>query len=156
MADSRTAEIREENVSLGESMGDMKSTRFCRRCLTLPQSSNVNLIESLFFPLEMWSSVNLIPHAVFGADGEKKKEAIVWKSCSDSSAEISVLSSLASFQLHSDHLCVSGRRTSHGQLRPVTPLHSCFGRPRGPFGRFDADTCYWARLYWGMCMSCRW
>lgn len=53
MADTGTAEIREETVSLGESMGDMKSTRFCRRCLTLPQSSNLNLTESLFSPLEM-------------------------------------------------------------------------------------------------------
>lgn len=79
MADTRTAEIREETVSLGESMGDMKSTRFCWLCLTLHQSSNVNLTESIFSSLEMWSSVNLIPHAVFGADGEKKKRPLCEK-----------------------------------------------------------------------------
>lgn len=41
------------------------------------------------------------------------------------------MSSLASLQLHSDHLFVSDRQTSHRQLRPVTLMASCFGRHVG-------------------------
>ena len=45
--------------------------------------------------------------------------------------QISVVSSLASLQLRSDHLLVSDRQTSHTRLRPVTPTCLCFGRHVG-------------------------